>query len=106
MPFLAFFFMEKEEYTICIENLPLYLFCSKVYQFGELKNLIDKSNKAFDDLQDLNNNADFILGFLVKLRKSQASNQHCILQTFLRSKYVIRFKNFEALKSKEPPSNI
>ncbi|RNA29496.1 hypothetical protein BpHYR1_054670 [Brachionus plicatilis] len=37
---------EKEEYRICIENLPLYLFCSKVYQFGELKNLIDKSNMA------------------------------------------------------------
>ncbi|RNA10755.1 hypothetical protein BpHYR1_002716 [Brachionus plicatilis] len=41
MPFLA-----KEEYRICIENLPLYLFCSKVYRFGELKNLIDKSNIA------------------------------------------------------------
>ncbi|RNA19619.1 hypothetical protein BpHYR1_008883 [Brachionus plicatilis] len=34
---------EKEEYRICIENLLLYL---------------------FDDLQDLINNADFILGFL------------------------------------------
>ncbi|RNA06561.1 hypothetical protein BpHYR1_008462, partial [Brachionus plicatilis] len=48
MPFLAvFFFMEI---VLKISQK----FCSKVYRFGELKNLIDKSNIAFDDPQDLN----------------------------------------------------
>ncbi|RNA17146.1 hypothetical protein BpHYR1_004113 [Brachionus plicatilis] len=79
MPFLAFLFMEI---IPCLNFIRLPIW--------RTKNLIDKSNKAklvsvfvcleFDDLQDLNNNADFILGLnYEKLLKITQNPKHQII---------------------------
>ncbi|RNA32125.1 insulin-like growth factor-binding complex acid labile subunit [Brachionus plicatilis] len=73
-----------------------YLFCSKVYQFGELKNLIDKSNKAKYTEKSIPcvnefffsiiiQSADFILVFLVILPKGLCLNTCFLLKYGPRS---------------------